>query len=460
MGHDESRNDASHSSEGSDLLRSVRAAFHGSRNDPDPPIQRTVYASVDGNDSEEELAWNESTVVWSIGGILRNTWSFHEEGQRIQYACFGWLRTEGTMHSKYGISRHNTDESDAEEDVSMTSPQSAGLEEDGGGRSERDVFGPFFRARRARMTTVEPTNIARAVFVFLRHFGRVFLLNGLEYSFSLPFIVRRAWPLSPHGVLLQRIVDPSELDEPDPLPSLYTFTNPFQEPRPVGFAKCIKGAHRLSETHTTIVGHDLDEQVGFSVPAEEHIVWIAPRLQDTSNSDNIIVSLDQHKTRLSFWRYAFVTESAIQQNIQDPGVFKAQGGEKSHQQTRHTANDMVSRGDRIRAPSPEFEPTQVAAPGGMGLPPFQGIPPPMTTASTLASLASSGSGLSQWPGSDGTGGRKSSLTRNDLTSTMDRMVLDRKSDIHAPGFVPILSQSILPVYWMQRLYVHELEDKE
>ena len=77
----------------------------------------------------------------------------------------------------------------------------------------RTTFGPFERAEQERRREIEPESRVRATFVFLRSVGWIYLLNGIEYTFSLPFIVRRAWPLYPHGVIIQRVLAPTEVEE-------------------------------------------------------------------------------------------------------------------------------------------------------------------------------------------------------------------------------------------------------
>ncbi|OCB86061.1 hypothetical protein A7U60_g6959 [Sanghuangporus baumii] len=437
----------------SDLLKSVRAALQGSGKEPCPSFRKTTSSAIDGQDGEEDLTWDDSTVVYSTGGTLRQSWNFEEEGQRIQYVCFGWLLIEGTVHpSNHGGGAHHEDD---------VLPFAAYIEQ----KSERDPFGPFFRARKAGMRTVEPTMIARGIYVFLRSFGKVFLMNGLEYSFSLPFIVHRAWPLSPHGVLLERVIEPPELDEPDPLPRLYSMTNPFQEPRPVGLTENIKGGHGFSLTPAEIAAHEL-EGVARTIHAEEQVVWIAPRVQDTSDSDNIITTLDRTKRRLSFWRYIYIPPNAVP--VASPTTTQdKQGslpGDKARTYTKvtgHSGKDMIARSDRIRAPSPELDLSQPPELGEM--PPLSALPgmaPTLSSTMTLASLASSGSTMSHWPSSAPIRGRRNSLTRNDLTSTMDRMILGRRSEVQNQPTSPVVNQSISPVYWAERLYEYQLSEED
>ncbi|KAI5119343.1 hypothetical protein M0805_004020 [Coniferiporia weirii] len=445
---------------GSELLKSIRAALQGSGKEPNPPFRSTISPAFDGHDSEESLTWNEHTVVWSNGGILKSTWSFGEEGQRVQYACFGWLLTEGTVHSgghnTSSAARYTSDEGDEQ-------PSQPPSEQ----KPERDTFSPFFRARKARMKTVEPTIISRGVYVFLRSFGKVYLANGVEYTFSLPFIVSRAWPLMSNGVLLQRVTDPTELDDPDPLPCLYTLTNPFQEPLPVGCTEGIKGGY--GQAPVEIPACDLDgSKTAKEMHVKEQIVWVAPGLQDTV--DNMLVTIDRGAKKLSFWRYVYVSQrdTPVAKAVPLKRKMNRRGpplsGDKLHAQMRmtsHSGKDMVARNDRIREPSPEFEPKQAAEFAEM--PPLSalpGMPPTLSGTATLASLANAGTVMPEWPPSANPRGRRNSLTRNDLTSTMDRMMLGRRSDVQGHVGLPVVNKTILPVYWTERLHEIDLTDAD
>ncbi|KAH8112116.1 hypothetical protein DFH11DRAFT_1788437 [Phellopilus nigrolimitatus] len=438
----------------SELLKSIRAALHGSGKDPDPPFRSTTSPAVDGFHGEEDLTWNEYTVVQSLGGVLRQSWDFTEEGQRVQYACSGWLLTEGTVHpSGHGSGSAARYTSNEEDSLPFAPPSEQ--------KPERDPFNPFFRARKARMKMVEPPTYARGVFIFLRSFGKVFLTNGLEYTFSLPFIVHRAWPLVPHGVLVERVVVPAELDESNPLPSLYSLTNPFQEPRPIGLTEGIKGGYEKMPAE--VPAHELDgSRMSRNLRAEAQIVWIAPG----KGTDDIFVTTDSSKKKLFFWRYVYKCPKDIpvacpatskrRMNRRGPSL----SGDRIHPQMRmtsHSGKDMVARSDRIREPSPEFEPTQ--APEFPDMPPLSALPgmaPTLSSTTTLASLASAGSVNSQWPPSAFPHGRRSSLTRNDLSSTMDRMKLGRRSEAQVHAGMSITDQASIPYYWAERLYEHEL----
>lgn len=122
----------------SDLLRSIRAALHGSPDKPDEKVRTVVSPAVDDGDGLDELAWDDHTLVWSTGGVIKSTWDFAQEGQRIQYAVLGWMVVEGNGSSDHlsaasGSARHAAEK---EEDAWMAHMQTT--------KGEREPFSPFF----------------------------------------------------------------------------------------------------------------------------------------------------------------------------------------------------------------------------------------------------------------------------------------------------------------------------
>lgn len=120
------------------------------------------------------------------------------------------------------------------------------------------------------------------------------------------------------------------------------------------------------------------------------------------------------------------------------------------------AHDMAARGDRIREPSPEvYEETTPAELPDAPLFGMPVVPPSLSNTTTLASIATGGSAPAPpWPPN----ARRSSFTRNDLTSTMDRMVLGRRSEIGLSNTVT--QDTIQPAFWMARLYDLDLDNDE
>ena len=53
----------------------------------------------------------------------------------------------------------------------------------------------------------------------------------MDYTFSLPFIVQKAWPISPHDIIIQRVLEPTEIVKADLssdaiLPTIFSATSP------------------------------------------------------------------------------------------------------------------------------------------------------------------------------------------------------------------------------------------
>jgi len=227
----------------SDLLRAIRTALRGSDTDPPPTIQST-YPSCDGEScQEDQLAWNAHTVVLSRGGVMKKKWNFEQEEQCIQWACIGWLEQQNT----------------------------------------EPILGT--------------TSRVPGVFVFLRSFGKIYLKDGLEYTFALPFIVRKAWPLSPHGVMIQRVLEPSEIEEAEisgdaVLPTIFSVTSPFSEAATVG----LTSPSLKSEDETA--ARPLK-----SVSPTEMVVWVSHR--GSASNDDVLVTVDVEQRQLSVWRYIY-----------------------------------------------------------------------------------------------------------------------------------------------------------
>lgn len=276
--------------EESALLRSIRSALRGST----PTSIHAVYAPLydDGCDSwaEQELAWNDRCVVLSHGGVIQRKWDFTAEDQTIQCACIGRFaystNTTGPVHG----SAHYTSKSSAQQADPST----------------ESVFGPFKTIQEERQKSTHAREDVAAVFVFLRSIGKVYLINGADYTFSLPFLVREAWPLHPHGVMIQRYLDPLEMDDSRatgdaPLPTTFTITNPFSEPAAVGITAGIVGGFPGRPAGLS------DEEENASrplvvIPAVEEVVWVSRK---PFAIDDILITLNSERQELSIWRYVY-----------------------------------------------------------------------------------------------------------------------------------------------------------
>lgn len=280
----------------SDLLRSIKTTLHGS----DPPrgsetsTIRSLYYE-DETSLETELTWDAYTVVLSCGGVIRKKWDFSQGNQRIQWACIGHLNQPTSIFS-----------------ISSTSPAQYTSDLHSGpppikDTSTRETFGPFSSVQQEQYKEVEAASRPKGTFVFFRNIGKVFLSNGIEYTFNLPFVTRRAWPAHPHGVIIQRVFDPSELEEAGvsgdpPLPTLFSFTNPFAEVAAVGVSSRILGGFGLHpitlENPPSLTGPQ--EQI----PPQEIVIWVSQ--PGNFSQDDIALTLDPDVYTMTLWRYAYV----------------------------------------------------------------------------------------------------------------------------------------------------------
>src|SRR5258708_8229020 len=223
----------------SDLLRSIRSALRGSN--PDRDWQHSVFYDVpsesEAEDVVEELVWDQERVVLCAGGVIQKQWSFTHEGQPVQWACNGWLQQAGVIAASRSSGHYTNDVHSG-----LSRERERERERERNDNRTRATFGPFERAEQERRREIEPESRVRATFVFLRSIGWIYLRNGIEYTFSLPFIVRRAWPLYPHGVIIQRVLAPTEVEEAEltgdeALPTVFSLISPLAEATVVNHAE-------------------------------------------------------------------------------------------------------------------------------------------------------------------------------------------------------------------------------
>jgi anaphase-promoting complex subunit 1 len=305
-----------------------------------------------------------------------------------------------------------------------------------------------------------------AIFVFLRSVGRIILQNGIDYSFSLPFIVRKAWPLSPHGVMIQRVLEPSEFIEAEltgeaVLPTIFSMTSPLAEAAAVGLTTGIIGGW------ANIPGKLKDEDENStrplrSIPSSEMIVTVTREGKDCKAQ--FAVTVDVERRMISVWRYIYLKpkdlptpltqnqsrDSKKRQSMPGPGSRRTSAIYDGAGRLHHP----LSPGRR----SPELSPTadifDVPLPD---MPPLSALPrmaPSLSTAATLQSLVSGGSVQRSGTAK----GQRGSLSKNDLSSIMDRMIFRGRGD--ADFEIPIEHGRMKAAYWMDRLYSQEIPEEE
>jgi anaphase-promoting complex subunit 1 len=431
-------------SDETDLLKSIRIALRGSDTESISAVQSTSFLYEGEPWQEDELTWNAHTVILSSGGVIRKKWDFWEEGQSIQWACIGWLEQNTPASTPLHSTAHYSS-------VTLSDP------------AERPTFGPFAQVQQNSVLALGNSTRVSSVFVFLRSIGKIFLTNGLEYTFSLPFIVRKAWPLSPHGVMIQRVLEPSEIEEAEVtgdavLPTIFSVTSPFSEAGTVGLTTGIVGGF-----HNTVPSlKDEDENSTKplkSVAPSEMVVWTSHR--GPASHDDVLVTIDVGQHQLSIWRYAYIkpkdTPAPLGRANTRTKQRQAAAGVGSHRSSV-ISHDMVERRplspniySREPSPTPEF-------PEQPEILPFSALPgmaPTLSTTTTMASLVAGGQSQISAP----TRGRRNSLTRNDLSVTMDRMVLGGRLD-NDSAMAPIEHGRMKAAYWMERIHVQQISGVE
>nr|GAT42948.1 predicted protein [Mycena chlorophos] len=429
------------------LLNAIREALRGSSADA-PQTRRVNFVKTPANAirtdpiDESEVTWNSSVVVLSSGGVIRKTWSFEHEGEQVQTATIGWLEQSAPPHPSSTL-------------PNITTPTP----------NERPTFGPFARYQQTRCGPTRSGLVyVPAVFVFLRSVGKIFLENGLDYTFSLPFIVRKAWPLHPHGVMIQRTIDATELDEAaltgEPLlPTIFSVTSSFAEPATVGVTSGMVGVASNKQPMLKDEDENNKKQVS-SIPPIEKLVWASSRAPGSVN--DILVTVDPQTRQLFVWRYAYITPKDTPVPLGQARV--ARQRQSLSTSTSRRASTMLVGLDRLQHRSPKESATD-DGPGIAELPvlpadmpplsSLPGMPPALSTTTTMASIGSGAS--SQWAGSSQL--RKSSLTRNDLSSTMDRMALGSRPDAEGP-VIPLEHARMKTAYWAEKLFSQEISAED
>ncbi|GLB44114.1 putative anaphase promoting complex subunit 1 [Lyophyllum shimeji] len=428
----------------SDLLKAIRTALRGSDTESISTIQSTSFFYEGEPWEEDELTWNAHTVVLSRGGVMRKKWNFEEEGQAIQWACIGWLEQNIPANP---ASSHATAHYTSNEPPPRVEP------------GERPTFGPFAQVQQNTVPDLGKLTRVPSVFVFLRSIGKIYLQDGLEYTFALPFIVRKAWPLSPHGVMIQRVLEPSELEEADltgdaVLPTIFSVTSPFSEAAAVGLTTGIIGG--FGDGTPSLKDEDENSTRPLKpVSPTEMVVWASHR--GPASKDDVLVTVDIEKHQLSVWRYVYIKPKDTPLPL---GSERAEGMAKKRPSMAGAGSRRSSAlfGDMRHPLSPTLHTRTLSQTSDFAgfpeLPPLSslpGMPPALSTTTTMASLVTGGS--SQW--SAPTKGRRNSLTRNDLSVTMDRMVLGGRFD-GDPSLVPMEHGRMKAAYWMERVYSQDL----
>ncbi|EPQ55810.1 hypothetical protein GLOTRDRAFT_138586 [Gloeophyllum trabeum ATCC 11539] len=317
----------------SKLLKALKLVLKGSSAVESDRFYTTSYMVTTPPFAEEQLSWNLNTVVLSSGGIIQKRWTFHEDDQAVQWACLGWLAQPPKTKIPPSGPAHFTA-------ATATTPPDPD-------EPKKPIFGPYHLAREKKREVMEPAQNVRGVFVFFRTMGKIFLTNGTEYTFPLPFVTRRAWPVAPHGVLIQRSVDRTELAEAEAsgepiLPTIFSLVNPLGEATPVGVTSgIIGGFHRVPVSLK-------DEQENFEKPqrsinSKEIVVGVPQRV--TESEEDVIVTYSPEDRRITIWRYAYleIKDTPVPLQVKDR---KGKGKSPDTTQTQEADSGLQNPGEQ------------------------------------------------------------------------------------------------------------------
>jgi len=444
----------------SPLLKAIKTALRGPGADEIFSIHTATHFTG-STVQEPELSWDRHMAILSYGAVMVKRWNFEQEGESIQWACLGEIEQV--------IQKNPSSSASAASYANANSSPPPPLP-DG-----RESFGPFTRARSTHKFGHGDPETIPAVFIFLRSIGKVYLNNGVDYTFSLPFIVRRAWPISPHGVMVQRVLEPSELAEAhatgdDVLPTVFSITSALAEAAAVGLTSGILGA--THNTHPSLKDEDEHSSKPLkSIPPTEMVVWVSHCgiVADV----RVVVTVNVEKSLLTIWQYAYIkpkdTPVPLTQTKKRKASAPARASKRQSmsgiggRRTSAMFDGIPDRHDRLHQMSPNprgHEP--ILAPEVFELPdmpPFSSLPgmaPSLSTTTTMASLVSGGV-ASQRPAP--VKAKRNSLSRNDLSTTMDRMVLGGRLDSDVT-LAPIEHGRMKAAFWMQNMLTHQISEEE
>ncbi|KAL0260066.1 Anaphase-promoting complex subunit 1 [Diplodia seriata] len=186
----------------------------------DAPPNAYTWSTYNDDDGEEEVTATEYCVVWSRGGIIRKTFNFEVEGERVLQAVLTWFPS-----GEANALRNTTQDLRQDHGPGTLFAKDRVREP---GYPAHEEAGPGRRSG----TDAPPEKLSRALVVFLKTQAHVFFLAGSSHVVNLPFEVERVFP-APRGAaypasladLLKAGTSPSA----DGLPRLFSFTDPFSE---------------------------------------------------------------------------------------------------------------------------------------------------------------------------------------------------------------------------------------
>ncbi|GAA5888864.1 hypothetical protein JCM5296_005019 [Sporobolomyces johnsonii] len=409
----------------------------------------------------EELSWSGATVVWRRGGAVYRSFSFREHEQDVAQALFVDLEVASTSSISTGAPG-------LDEAATPCAPSTSSSD-----ASTEPLFGPYRRPTASTWSDdplplprdppppppLSPSSSPapkreRTLLILLSTLAFAYPPSGSSVPFQLPFRVRRAWALGPEaggGVLLERAREGREVLEGEEgragagMPTMYTLRGVYDEMKPVGVVHG-GGSMGLEEGEgggTTSAIEELDEQVVF-VSKEEGMP--------------LVVSANSKRGKVAVWTYARVEGGAAAagakgkgkgkevDTLEDlPGFGLGMGLEDASFTSNSTSlrRSHGPRRARTSAGGGGADITLMTAAGDRSLrrasTSTSAYHLPDAQASLLEALSASDpsrSSLRRTPSHppSTSDDRRTSITRNELSVTMDRMALSQGAS--SAGGVP------------------------
>lgn len=332
--------------DGSQMLKTVRGLLQT----PDPPnkIQGRILQTHPSGAGSEELVWTRSTVVHSVGAVVCRRWNFDDLDEEIQTVCWASFEEKGTARA-----------SPAE-----TQPLDCVLEADlWKDSSSESVFGPYGRVMRASASKAGSSaknipshdyhgpgtgSLVRALCVFFRSFAYLYGGDGVEYRIDLPICPRRAWPLFPVGVLLERRIPVEITTWNRPIyehnATFYSLAAPLHSIVPVGIAHRILhsslGSPAVYQDDKDVPNVDIFTNSEFR--SFEHVLFVE---ESTPESHCILFTIER-----GLWIHCYLY------------AYRAPSDPSSQRLMKGLLSEMDSGGvgDTFNIPDAEFQPAFIS----------------------------------------------------------------------------------------------------
>jgi anaphase-promoting complex subunit 1 len=253
----------------------------------------------------EELSWTKSRVIWAKGGSIYRTFTFKEHGQDVVQALFAWFEVSVPTESTSSSSTTTFDDTTS-------------------------TFGPFQRppppvwTDDALALPVDPTasqpppviRLERSLVIFLADIAFVYPPSGGTFPFQLPFHLRRAWAMD-KGILLEREREGKEVfgapggEHIAELATLYSLLNPADEIKVVSSTPSLSNLFSTSTSEYAMAAHPTTPVQDLS----DRIIFASDR---RDGSEPILVSVNRRSMSVSVWSYGRVdTELSGTFNLND-----------------------------------------------------------------------------------------------------------------------------------------------